>query len=340
MRLGGEPWWRKVMTALQACGEDTRRHAKHQSLSRRNLFKAGAVVVAGPAVASGAIAATQSSSPPDLPSKSIMVGGFNQNVVDVGSGSAVLMLHGFPNDSTDWRHQIPELVNAGYRVIAPDLLGLGKSDKPLAPENYTTAKDAERALALLSSLGIERARVVGHDRGGGAAWYITAHHPDRVEQLVALTVGHSNGGRNPTIEQMEKSWYMLLFQFPEAEEMLKKDNWRLFRNWMRNHPDTDKWIAGLTPEGALTAGLGWYRANRRPGAPSAPPLPDVTVPALGLWTMEDHYLLPDYMLETYRYMRAPWRAERIDGASHFIMLDQPQRVTKLILEFFKEAKTK
>jgi hypothetical protein len=109
MRLGGEPWWRKVMTALQACGEDTRRHAEHQSLSRRNLFKAGAVVVAGPAVASGAIAATQSSSPPDLPSKSIMVGGFNQNVVDVGSGSAVLMLHGFPNDSTDWRHQIPEL---------------------------------------------------------------------------------------------------------------------------------------------------------------------------------------------------------------------------------------
>ena len=134
--------------------------------------------------------------------------------------------------------------------------------------------------------------------------------------------------------------YELFFQFPEAEEMLKKDNWRLFRNWMRNHPDTDKWIAGLTPEGALTAGLGWYRANRRPGAPSAPPLPDVTVPALGLWTMEDHYLLPDYMLETYRYMRAPWRAERIDGASHFIMLDQPQRVTKLILEFFKEANTK
>ena len=329
------------MTASRACSAGINRNGEHRSLSRRNLFKAGAIVMAGPSLASKAVAATPPSSGlADLPSKAIKVGGFNQNVVDVGSGPAVLMLHGFPNDATDWAHQIPGLVKAGYRVIAPDLLGLGKSDKPLAPENYTTAKDAERALALLSSLGIERARVVGHDRGGGAAWYITAHHPDRVEQLVALTVGHSNGGRNPTIEQMEKSWYMLLFQFPEAEEMLKKDNWRLFRNWMRNHPDTDKWITNLAPDGALTAGLGWYRANRRPSATLGPALPDVTVPALGLWTVEDHYLLPDYMLETYRYMRAPWRAERVDGASHFMMLDQPQRVTNLILDFFKEAKIK
>lgn len=93
----------------------------------------------------------------------------------------------------------------------------------------------------------------------------------------------------------------------------------------------------MAPDGALTADLGWYRANRRPSATLGPPLPDVTVPALGLWTVEDHYLLPDYMLETYRYMRAPWRAERIDGASHFIMLDQPQRVTTLIVDFFKEG---
>ncbi len=135
---------------------------------------------------------------------------------------------------------------------------------------------------------------------------------------------------------MEKSWYMLLFQFSEAEGMLKREDWRLFRNWVHNHPDTDRWISDLTPEGALTAGLGWYRANRRPNPNVPPPLPDVRVPALGLWTTEDHYLLPDYMLESYRYMRASWRTERIDAASHFLMLDQPDRVTRLILEFFEE----
>lgn len=274
--------------------------------------------------------------PLKLPTRSVTVEGFQQSVIDVGSGPAVLMLHGFPNSSSDWRYQIPLLVKAGYRVIAPDLLGLGKSDKPLATENYTVAKDAERALALLSSLGIQRARIVGHDRGGGASWYIAARFPERVEQLVALTVGHPNGGRTPSVQHMEKSWYMLLFQFAEAEEMLRKDDWRLFRAWMRHHPDTDKWIADLSSEDALAAGLGWYRANRRPNPDPPPPLPDVRVPALGLWTMEDHYLLPDYMLESYRFMRAPWRTERVDGASHFIMLDQPDRVTALILAFFNE----
>jgi pimeloyl-ACP methyl ester carboxylesterase len=305
-----------------------------KGLSRRSALKLAALpaaTFAGPP-ANAATDARLS----NLPSRSLIVEGFKQNVIDVGTGPAVLMLHGFPNSSADWWHQIPEFVSAGYRVIAPDLLGLGKSDKPLASENYTTVKDAERALALLSTLNIQRARVVGHDRGAGAAWYIAAHYPERVEQLVVLGVGHPNGGRAPPIEQMEKSWYMLLFQFAEAEEMLKKDDWRLFRNWMRNHPDTDRWIADLSPDGALSAGLGWYRANRRPKPDLPPPVPDVQAPALGLWTIEDHYLLPDYMLESYRFMRAPWRTERIDGASHFLMLDQPDRVTRLVLEFFKE----
>lgn len=327
------------MTRAQAVNEESTIIGERGPLSRRDLLKvtvaAGAATIGVPTAH-----AAQSSNASDLPSTSVKIGDFQHSVVDVGSGPPVLMLHGFPNSSTDWRYQIPALVKEGYRVIAPDLLGLGKSDKPLAAENYTVAKDAERAVVLLSSLGIQRTRIVGHDRGGGASWYIAAHHPERVQQLVALTVGHSNVARTPTIEQMEKSWYMLLFQFPEAEELLKKDDWRLFRNWMRNHPDTDKWIADLTPDGALTAGLGWYRANRRPSVTIGPALPDVTVPALGLWTIEDDYLLPDYMLETYRYMRARWRTERIDGASHFLMLDQPDRVTKLILDFFQEDRRK
>lgn len=324
------------MTERRAPFVATTANIEEAGFDRRNLLKMG-VIAAGAVVAAPQAHAAADPKPPALPSRLVRIGEFNLNVVEVGSGPAVLMLHGFPNSSADWRHQIPALVAEGYRVIAPDLLGLGKSDKPLAPENYTVAKDAELALALLSTLHVTRARIVGHDRGGGASWYIAAHHPELVEQLVALTVGHSNVARNPSIEQMEKSWYMLLFQFSEAEAMLKKDDWQLFRNWMRNHPDTDRWISDLSPDGALTAGLGWYRANRRPTTSPPPPLPDVTVPALGLWTMEDHYLLPDYMLESYRYMRAPWRTERIDGASHFLMLDRPDDVTRLILDFFKET---
>jgi pimeloyl-ACP methyl ester carboxylesterase len=298
---------------------------------------AGANMTVGTAQAAGAGVRTDE---PAFPRRQMRVGEFNLEVIDVGTGPAVLMLHGFPSSSRDWRHQIPELVSAGYCVIAPDLLGLGKSDKPEAAEHYTVAKDAERTLGLLTALGVKTARVVAHDRGGGIGWNLAAHHPQIVEQLVALSVGHSNVARDPSIAQREQHWYMLFFQFSVAEQALREDNWRLFRDWMRHHPDVDSWIADLSPPGALTAALGWYRANRNPALKPGAPLPDVVVPALGLWATEDHYLLPDYMLESYRFMRGPWRTERIEGASHFMMLDRPQVVTQLILDFFAQPGTR
>ena len=70
-------------------------------------------------------------------------------------------------------------------------------------------------------------------------------------------------------------------QTNEIQEQLRQDDWRLFRDMLRHHPHTDPWIADLSAEGALTAAVGWYRANRRPDAPPRPPLPDVSAPTLG-----------------------------------------------------------
>jgi len=266
----------------------------------------------------------------------VKTGGFELAVLDVGEGPAVLLLHGFPSSAMDWRHQVPALVATGYRVVAPDLLGLGKSDKPAGTEHYAAVQDLARTVDLLAALGIERARVVCHDRGAGIGWALAALHPGRVEQLVAMTVGHPNALRDPRVEQRERSWYMLLFQFASAEEQLRRDGWRLFRDLLRHHPETDAWIANLSAEGALTAALGWYRANRHPDAPPRPPLPDVLAPTLGLWAPGDHYLLPDGVIESHRFVRGPWRCERVDGASHFLMLDRPAHVTELILDFFAE----
>jgi len=274
----------------------------------------------------------------DFPRRRIAAGGFDLAVIDIGEGSAVLMLHGFPSSALDWRHQIPALVAAGYRVIAPDLLGLGRSDKPLELEPYAADEDLARAVDVIDALGVARAHVVCHDRGAGIGWGLAARHPERVGRLIAMNVGHPNVAREPSIEQREKSWYMLLFQFPSAEEMLRRDDWRLFRQLTRHHPDTDAWIVDLAPDGALSAAIAWYRANRHPAAPPRPPLPEIGVPALGLWAPGDHYLLPEFMLQSHRFMRGPWRTERIDGASHFMMLDRPAEVTRLILEFLDEER--
>src|SRR6266516_1695806 len=92
-------------------------------------------------------------------------------VLDEGErdGQPVLLLHGFPDSSRLWRHQVPALVGAGMRVIAPDLRGFGQSDKPEAVEEYGVARSVADVLAVLDELGVEHAHVVGHDWGAGVA---------------------------------------------------------------------------------------------------------------------------------------------------------------------------
>ena len=107
-----------------------------------------------------------------------------------GQGRPVVLLHGFPDSGRLWRHQVPALARAGFQVIVPDLRGYGKSDKPAAVDAYSLPFLAGDVLAVLGSLGIDRAHVVGHDWGAALAWGLASLAPDRVDHLVVLSVGH------------------------------------------------------------------------------------------------------------------------------------------------------
>jgi len=139
----------------------------------------------------------------------ITADGVTLAVLDEGSGSPVLFLHGFPDSSCVWRHQVAALVDAGMRVVAPDLRGFGESDKPEGVDAYALRRSIADVVAVLGALGIERARVVGHDWGAGLAWAVAAFTPARVERLVAMSVGHPNTQREPTVEEREKATPML-----------------------------------------------------------------------------------------------------------------------------------
>jgi pimeloyl-ACP methyl ester carboxylesterase len=257
-------------------------------------------------------------------------------VHDEAEGNPVLLLHGFPDSSKLWRNQIPALVGAGMRVIAPDLRGFGESDQPEAVEDYAVGRSVADMVAVLDNLGIERTRIVGHDWGAGVAWAMAAFLPDRVEKLVAMSVGHPNTLRAPSIEQREKFWYQLLFQFAGvAEELIVRDDWRLFRAITREAPDIDRYIEDLSRPGALTAGLNWYRAS---GAPHhelerGRPFPTVGVPTMGIWSSGDHFLTEEPMARSGEHVSGPWRYERIEGASHWMQLDAPERINELLLDF-------
>jgi len=267
--------------------------------------------------------------------------GVTLSVVDEGAGQPVVLLHGFPDSSYVWREQIPALVADGKRVVAPDLRGFGDSDKPQEAEAYRMTHLVADVVAVLDALEIDRADVVGHDWGAGLAWVLAARVPERVHRLVVMSVGHPNAGRPPSVAQREKSWYMLLFQFEDtAEALLAQSDWKLAREWLRGNGDVDRYLVDLARPGALTAALNWYRANVSPerevGAPRA--FPEVRAQTLGLWSSGDDYLLEEQMVGSAEHVTGGWSYARVDGASHWLQLDAPERVNELLAAFLREER--
>jgi pimeloyl-ACP methyl ester carboxylesterase len=268
----------------------------------------------------------------------MQIGGLEFHVVDEGRGPPVLLLHGFPDSSHLWRHQIPVLVSAGYRVIAPDLRGFGKSARPVGVENYAFPNLVGDVAGLLGALGIDRAHVVGHDWGSALAWVFASVMPERVLSLTAISVGHPLVFASLPITQRERSWYALFFQFEGvAEQLLVRNEWALFKEIMRGQGDMDYAIAELSRPGALTAALGWYRANSAPALQLAEPvpLPNVKAPTLGIWSDGDVYLVEEGLLRSEALVDASYRYEKVTGAGHWIPVDAPEKLNALLLDFLK-----
>ena len=272
--------------------------------------------------------------------REIDVGEVALSVIDEGEGAPVLLLHGFPDTADLWRNQAPVLVAAGYRVVAPDLRGYGRSAQPQEVEAYALPKVVADAVGLLDALGIERASVVGHDWGAVVAWALAGLHPGRVERLAVLSVGHPAAAHPRTIEQRQRSWYVLLFQFEGvAEELLRRDDWRLLREFLRGEGDVGRYVEDLARPGALTAALNWYRANTHPRLElePRPPLPPAAAPTLGVWGAGDRFLMEDRMVRSGEQVTGPWRYERIEEAGHWIPLDAPAALNVLLLDHLKGA---
>ena len=251
-----------------------------------------------------------------------------------GEGPPVVLLHGFPDSGRLWRHQVPALADAGFQVIVPDLRGYGRSDKPEAVEAYSLMHLAGDVMAILAELGIPKAHVVGHDWGAALAWALASLVPGQVDHLVTLSVGHPATFRR-TPRQREKSWYMLLFQFPGiAEEWLSADGWARTRQWS-GHPDAEAVLAELQASGSLTPGLNWYRANVPPRSWVDPPpaLPPILAPTMGIWSSGDFALTEEQMTGSARYVEGPWRYERLEGPGHWVQLEAPGEINRLLLDF-------
>jgi pimeloyl-ACP methyl ester carboxylesterase len=268
----------------------------------------------------------------------IQANGLRFHVVDEGAGPPVVLLHGFPDTSYLWRHQIAALKDAGFRAIAPDLRGRGKTERPATVEDYALRHSMADVAALMDALGIERAHIVAHDWGAAVAWLFAALLPQRVERLIATSVGHfAATGPRPSLEALQKGWYRILFLVPDIEPALQQDDWYLLRTLFEGAGDLERFLQDLAEPGALTAALNWYRANMSPHrlAGAAPQLPPVQVATMGVFSTGDHYLTEDAMRRSAEFVTGQWRYERIEGATHWIPADAPEQFNALMLDFLR-----
>jgi pimeloyl-ACP methyl ester carboxylesterase len=136
--------------------------------------------------------------------------------VEEGSGPAVLFLHGFPETSHSWRHQLKALAAAGYRAIAPDLRGYGGTPGPREQQAYSAFDCVGDVVGLLDALGIDRAVLVGNDWGSTLAWTAALVRPDRVRGVAAIGVPYMDAAPMPPSrffpQNDEAQFYALYFQ--------------------------------------------------------------------------------------------------------------------------------
>lgn len=149
--------------------------------------------------------------------------GIRLRVALAGEGPLVVLVHGWPESWFSWRHQIPALVGAGYRVAALDVRGYGGSDKPEAIEAYGIKTLAADIAGLVAALGEEKAILIGHDWGAPMVWNTALFFPDRVRAVVGLSVPHLGRGAIPRVERFrqiykDRFFYQLYFQAPGVAE--------------------------------------------------------------------------------------------------------------------------
>ncbi len=279
---------------------------------------------------------------PEIAETVVRSGEVRLNVATAGSGTPVLLLHGFPDSWELWRAQIGALAGNGFRVIAPDLRGHGKSDRPEAVAAYRMPLLTADVLAVLAHLDLERTAVVGHDWGAALAWNFTHRHPEMVDRLAVLSVGHPGANLAAGIRQRQLSWYMLWFlHVGVAEKVLPAQDWLAFRQWAWNgaergsNPDMDRQIDDLSRPGALAAALNLYRANIRPDTfflTGAPPMPRVPCPVLGVWSAGDLFLAEEQLTGSADYVDGPWRYEQVTGG-HWIPAQAPAALNAILLDF-------
>jgi pimeloyl-ACP methyl ester carboxylesterase len=251
-------------------------------------------------------------------------------------GPLVLLLHGFPQSSIEWRSQLVALGAAGYRAVAPDQRGYSPGARPSEVSAYAIPHLVADVLAIADDMGGHRFHLVGHDWGAAVAWQVAGRYPERVRTLTAVSVPHPRAltaaMASGESDQRERSGYMQWIRSAaegEVEGQLLANDGAGLRTMVGGLPGADEYVAALSEPGALTGALNWYRAAGRDDVLGIGP---VTAPTLFVWSDGDVAIGRDAAEQCGRHVDGPFRFEVFEGVDHWVPEKAADRLNALLLE--------
>lgn len=269
-----------------------------------------------------------------IEAQTISANGLDHHVRVAGSGDdAMILLHGWPQTSYCWRH-VMEAFAADYRMFAPDLRGFGDSAKPEGHHDKATV--AGDIWAIMDTLGIEHAVLVGHDIGARVAMRMTLDRPDRVSSLVVINGRYPPLGalRTSDKSQMQERWYFFFQQYPDLVEKLVSNDVRAYYEHFLDHwshpsfhfteADIQEYVRAYSRPGAIRGGCAHYQAalNEDEAQWAADVGKVVETATLVIWGQDD-VCSPPFYTEGYDRVFIDMDLRFVETCGHFPHEERP-----------------
>ena len=264
--------------------------------------------------------------------------GVKIHYVTLGKGPLVVMIHGFPDYWYTWRHQMAALADS-FQVVAIDMRGYNRSDKPKGVEKYDVKLLVGDVAAVIKHVGAKQATIVGHDWGGMVAWQFAMALPRQCSRLIILNLPHPRGlsrelAHNP--QQQKNSAYARAFQLPGAHKALSAEG---LARWVKNKPARAKYVEAFK-RSDFEAMLNYYKKNypRMPYKEDTSPVVRVQAPVLMFHGLNDRALLPAALNGTWKWVGKDLTLVTVPGAGHFVQQDASELVSRT-MKMWLELKT-
>ena len=253
----------------------------------------------------------------------------------LGKGPLVVMIHGFPDYWYTWRHQMEALAE-DHQVVAIDMRGYNKSDKPKGKKQYDMKFLIGDVLAVVKHFKKEKATIVGHDWGGAVAWGVAMAAPQICDKLIILNLPHMRGlarelANNPL--QQKNSAYARRFQLPGAHLALSAKG---LSGWVKDPKARAHYIEAFK-RSDFEAMLNYYKQNypRPPYKENTSPIVKVKMPVLMFHGLDDKALLPGALNDTWQWLEKDLTLVTIPGADHFVQQDAAKKVSATMKMWLK-----